>query len=131
MLRIAICDDETNSLSLMISLLQEFRLASPFHFEYISFRNGMELTAVLEQGNRFDVYCLDIVMPGFDGISLGKEIRRQDKSAQIVYFTSSPEFALESYSVHAADYILKPVTKETIFSVLTNVLEQIEQKEPQ
>ena len=129
MFRLAICDDETHSLSHMISLIEEYRLVSPFHFEYASFHNGLELASVLEHGKHFDVYCLDIVMPGYDGIELGKEIRDYDKSPQIIYFTSSPEFALESYAVRAANYVLKPITKETLFSVLNDVLEQIERKE--
>lgn len=129
MFRLAICDDETHSLAHMISLIEEYRLVSPFHFEYASFHNGLELASVLEHGKHFDIYCLDIVMPGYDGIELGKEIRDYDKSAQIIYFTSSPEFALESYAVRAANYVLKPITKETLFSVLNDVLEQIERKE--
>lgn len=127
MFRLAVCDDEIHSLAHMISLIEEYRLVSPFHFEYASFHNGIELASVLEHGKSFDIYCLDIVMAGFDGIQLGKEIREHDKSAQIIYFTSSPEFALDSYSVKAANYILKPVSKETFFSVLNEVFEQMEQ----
>lgn len=129
MFRIAVCDDEAHSLAHMISLIEEYRLTSPFHFEYASFHNGLELASVIEHGKHFDIYCLDIVMPGYDGIELGKEIRDYDKSAQIIYFTSSPEFALDSYSVKAANYVLKPITKETLFSVLNDILEQIEHKE--
>lgn len=129
MFRLAICDDEIHSLAHMISLMEEYRSTSPLHFEYASFHNGIELASILEQGKRFDIYCLDIVMPGFDGIKLGKEIRQYDKSAQIIYFTSSAEFAFDSYSVKAANYILKPVTKETLFSALNEVFEQMEQQE--
>lgn len=129
MFRLAVCDDDTRSLTHMISLLEEYRLMSPFHIEYTSFHNGLELASVLEHGKHFNIYCLDIVMPGFDGIELGKEIRNFDKSAQIIYFTSSPEFALESYSVKAANYILKPVTKEKLFSTLTEVIEGIKHTE--
>lgn len=129
MFRLAICDDEMHSLAHMISLIEEYRSTSSFHFEYVSFHNGIELASVIEQGKHFDIYCLDIVMPKFNGIELGREIRQLDKSAQIIYFTSSPEFALESYSVKATNYILKPISKETLFSVLTEVLEQMEQKE--
>mgnify|MGYP003289814431 CR=1 FL=1 len=129
MFRLAICDDEMHSLAHMISLIEEYCLISPFHLEYASFHNGVELASVLEQGKHFDIYCLDIVMPRFDGIELGKEIRLYDKSAQIIYFTSSPEFAFDSYSVKAANYVLKPISKDTLFSVLNEVLEQMEQKE--
>lgn len=129
MFRLAICDDEMHSLAHMISIIDKYCSISPFQIEYASFHSGIELASVLEQGKHFDIYCLDIVMPGFDGIELGREIRQYDKSAQIIYFTSSPEFALDSYSVKAANYVLKPVSEETIFSVLNEVLEQMEQKE--
>ena len=129
MFRLAICDDDPHTLVQMISMVEEYRLVSPFHFEYASFHNGLELASVIEHGKHFDIYCLDIVMPGYDGIELGKEIRDYNKSAQIIYFTSSPEFALDSYSVKAANYVLKPITKETLFSVLNDILEQIEHKE--
>ena len=129
MFRIAICDDDSYSLTHMISLIEEYRFVSPLPFEYTSFHNSIELASVLEHGKHFDIYCLDIVMPGFDGLQLGREIREYDKSAQILYFTSSPEFALESYSVHAANYVLKPVSKENLFKVLNEILEQMEHKE--
>ena len=129
MLRFAVCDDDSHSLSHMISLLEDYRLVSPFPFEYASFYSGVELASVLEQGKHFDIYCLDIIMPGFDGIELGREIRNVDKSAQIIYFTSSPEFALDSYSVKAFNYVLKPVSKERLFLVLNDVLEQIQHHE--
>jgi len=38
-------------------------------------------------------------MTGFTGIDVAKEIPTFDKTAPILFFTSSPEFALESYSV--------------------------------
>jgi len=48
------------------------------------------------------------MMPGFTGIDLANEIRGSDKTAPI----------LESYSVRAADYVLKPVSKEKLFLLL-------------
>ena len=129
MFRFAICDDETQSLTYMISLIKEYQQVSPFKIEYTAFHNGIELISALEHGKHFDIYCLDIVMPGFDGIELGKEIRKHDKSTQIIYTTSSPEFALDSYSVKAANYVLKPISKKVLFETLDDILEQMEQKE--
>ena len=83
----------------------------------------------MEKKRTFDIYLLDILMPGFSGIDLAKDIRDFDHNAQIIFFTASPEFALESYSVKAFNYILKPVTKEKLFSALTDVLELIENKQ--
>lgn len=69
-------------------------------------------------------------MPGFMGIDVAKEIRTFDKAASVLFFTSSPEFALESYLVKAINYILKPVSKEKLFFAFDELTEQLrEEKE--
>lgn len=40
---------------------------------------------------------------------------RFDKIAPIIFFTSSSEFALQSYSVNAINYVLKPISREKLF----------------
>jgi DNA-binding LytR/AlgR family response regulator len=64
-------------------------------------------------------------MPGFTGIDVAKEIRSYDKTAPILFFTSSLEFALESYSVKAINYVLKPISKEKLFFTFDDMLERI------
>jgi DNA-binding LytR/AlgR family response regulator len=53
-----------------------------------------------------------------DGITAAREIRAFDDAADIVFLTTSPGFAYESYSVHALDYLLKPIRAELLFPVL-------------
>jgi len=96
--------------------------------EYAVFPNGFDLISALEKGKRFDIYCLDIIMPGFTGIDVAKEIRAYDKTAPILFFTSSPEFALESYSVKAINYVLKPISKEKLFFTFDDMLAHIKVK---
>ncbi len=124
-MQIAICDDNIDDLSHMVQLLNLYRTSKNFSCEYAVFPNGFELISALEKGKRFDLYCLDIIMPGFTGIDVAKELRGLDKTAPILFFTSSPEFALESYSVKAINYILKPITKEKFFFTFDELLEQI------
>ncbi len=128
MVQIAICDDNIDELSNMVQLIDLYRTTKNFSCEYAVFPNGFELISVMEKGKMFDIYCLDIIMPGFMGIDVAKEIRKFDKTAPIIFFTSSPEFALESYSVRAVNYVLKPITKEKLFFTLDEVLEQIKGK---
>ncbi len=125
MLQIAICDDNVDELSNMVQLINLYRASKNFSCEYAVFPNGFELISTLEKGKHYDVYFLDIIMPGFMGIDLAKEIRSFNKTATILFFTSSPEFALESYSVKAINYVLKPITKEKFFFTFDEVLEQI------
>jgi len=125
MLQIAVCDDDIDELSNMVQLINLYRLSKNVSFEYAVFTNGFELISVLEKGKRFDIYCLDIIMPGFMGIEVAKEIRSFDQTALILFFTTSPEFALESYSVKAINYILKPISIEKFFITFDDMLEQI------
>ncbi|PHV70551.1 DNA-binding response regulator [Sporanaerobium hydrogeniformans] len=125
MVQIAVCDDNIDELSNMVKLINLYRASKNFSYEYAVFPNGFELISALEKGKRFDIYCLDIIMPGFMGIDVAKEIRTFDKTAPILFFTSSPEFALESYSVKAINYVLKPISKEKLFITFDEVLEQI------
>lgn len=125
MIQIAICDDNIDELSNIVQLINLYRISKNFSCEYAVFHNGFDLIATLEKGKRFDIYCLDIIMPGLMGIDAAKEIRGFDKTAPILFFTSSTEFALESYSVKAINYVLKPITKEKFFFTLDEVLEHI------
>ncbi len=128
MLQIALCDDNIDELSNMVQLIDLYRTSKHLSCEHAVFPNGFEIISALEKGKRFDIYCLDIIMPGFTGIDVAKEIRGFDKTAQILFFTSSPEFALESYSVKAINYMLKPISKEKLFFTFDELLEQIKTK---
>jgi len=128
MLQIAICDDNIDELSNMVQLINQYRASRNLSCEYAVFPNGFELVSSLEKGKRFDIYCLDIIMPGFTGIDVAKEIRNSDKTAPILFFTSTPEYALESYSVNAINYVLKPISKEKFFFTFDEMLEKIKVK---
>jgi DNA-binding LytR/AlgR family response regulator len=118
--RIAICDDDKLELLKIGQFVNEF-LNSSFtecKIEVLSFGSSIELISQLESDNNFDLFLLDIIMPGLNGIELASEIRSRDKVAKILFLTSSPEFAVDSYSVGAFNYLLKPVQKDKLFSVL-------------
>ena len=129
MLQIAVCDDNIDELSNMVQHLDKYRISRNLSCEYAAFINGFDLITVLEKGKQFDIYLLDIIMPGFDGMETAKAIRTLDKYAPILFFTSSPEYALESYSVKAINYVLKPVSEEKFFITFDELLEQINVKE--
>ena len=57
-------------------------------------------------------------MQGTDGLAAAREIRGFDDAADIVFLTSSPGFAYESYGVRALEYLLKPVSARVLFPIL-------------
>ena len=81
-----------------------------------------KLLADIEAGVRFDVLFLDVLMPGINGINAAREIRRYDTAVQIIFVTSSSEFAVQSYVVGAYYYQLKPIWKDSFFRLTDAVL---------
>lgn len=116
-MRIAICDDDQRELERLTALLINYRANKKIELSFHVFKSGTELLFDFK-GDEYDLIILDILMPGIDGIQTTKEIRQMDKEAKIILLTSSPEFALESYSVGAYYYLLKPATDKTLFPLL-------------
>ena len=58
----------------------------------------------------YDVFLLDIYMHNMSGIQVAEEIRKKDKYVLIIFITSSKDYAVEVYRVHASDYLLKPIS---------------------
>jgi two-component system, LytTR family, response regulator len=71
--------------------------------------NPLEATEIITRFNP-DIIFLDIEMPDFSGIDLLR--KKITDTALIVFITSHPEFALESYELEAFDYLLKPLSSE-------------------
>ena len=114
---IALCDDQAEELSSLAHLLEEWQDGRHSRVPVRAFRSA---DALLEsaRAERFTLYLLDVMMPGTDGMAAAREIRSFDEEAALVFLTSSPGFAYESYSVHAMEYLLKPVSRERLFPVL-------------
>ncbi len=72
----------------------------------------------------YDLLLLDVLMPEIGGIQAAKEIRRYNDAVKIVFLTSTPEFALESYQVKALNYLLKPATAEQLFPMLDKLVDE-------
>ncbi len=123
MLRIAICDDMPEFLQKTSDLICQWQNRPEF-FSLETFSDGDSLIAV-HAGKPFDIIFLDVVMPLLNGIETAREIRQTDRSVKIVFLTSSAEFAVESYTVKADNYLLKPVSPEALYRCLDELNEDI------
>ncbi len=120
MIRIGICDDSS-----------AFLHQTKFMIDHWDNRPQDIITELFEDGdalilahsqNPFDIILLDIVMPMLNGIDAAKELREKDKNVKIVFLTSSAEFALDSYTVKASNYLLKPLEPTQFFTCLDELI---------
>ena len=107
MLKIAFCDDDLEILKELGILLDKYKKERDEDLTYTVFQSPLELLAAIEKGFSFDISFLDILMPGENGIETAKEIRQYDNNMKIIFLTSSPEFAVQSYTVGAYFYQVK------------------------
>ncbi|MDD2510439.1 MAG: LytTR family DNA-binding domain-containing protein [Syntrophomonas sp.] len=125
-MKIAICDDDSPELDRISSFIATYRQEMKVSLTYKTFQSATELLSTMSSGD-YDILLLDILMPGISGMQAAHEIRAFDAGVRIIFLTSSPEFALESYAVKAYDYILKPASKDKLFSILDALIAE-EQK---
>lgn len=114
---IAMCDDRMEELEVLTDLLELWQTERQATLRFKTFRGSAELLDAVRK-EPFTLYLLDVMMHGTDGLAAAREIRSFDDTASIVFLTSSPGFAYESYSVRALDYLLKPIRAERLFSIL-------------
>ena len=124
MIKIAFCDDDLSVLRELSALMDKYRVERNQNIMYASFNSPLELLTEVERGTRLDIIFLDVLMPAQNGISTAMEIRQYDTSVKIIYLTSSAEYAVDSYSVGAYFYQLKPIWQESFYRLMDSVLSE-------
>lgn len=129
MLRIAVCDDEEKQLNEIAELLETyFQSRHSLGGQVETFRSGGLLLDQAAVAGGFDFYILDILMPELNGIETGRRLRALGEDGEIIYLTSSNDFAADSYDVRAFFYLLKPVDENKLFQVLDRAVKKLNQR---
>jgi DNA-binding LytR/AlgR family response regulator len=118
---IAACDDQIEELEKLTALLQAWQSDRRSDVRFQTFRSGGQLLDAA-RAERFTLYLLDVLMPGMTGMDAAREIRSFDAAADIIFLTTSPGFAYESYGVRALEYLLKPISGGLLFPVLDKLM---------
>ncbi len=109
MYRIGICDDEKVLLEELCRMCGQILSQLGIEYEMETFGSVKELKEALDLGERFHLLCLDILMPGENGMEFAYELRKRDEETSILFVTNSTDFLLEGYGVRPIQYLLKPV----------------------
>jgi len=137
MIRTVIVDDERLARDRLATLLRDFK-----DIDVVAQAgDGVSAVEVIET-QKPDLVFLDVQMPGLDGFGVLKSTRHPPV---VVFATAYDEYALKAFEVHAADYLLKPVSRarleQTLHRIrarlsgqaplqeLTALLERIEQRD--
>ena len=128
MITLAICDDDHHDLIHISNLVNQYKIDRKLSFDMDIFFSPLDLLNSMEK-TQYDILLLDILMPGFNGISTAKEARMLQSDTNIIFLTSSPEYAIDSYSVGAYYYFLKPCTALQVYPVLDKLFSTLLQSD--
>ncbi|GBU23573.1 hypothetical protein R83H12_00189 [Fibrobacteria bacterium R8-3-H12] len=116
-------DDNVLALEELVSSIKEACPNDNVH----SFSKPSELLDFAKE-NVCDIAFLDIEMWGMNGIELAQKLKEINSKTNIVFVTGYSKYALDSYTVKASDYVMKPVTKEAVNQALENLRHPIQVK---
>ena len=127
--QIAICDDSAEILCELSAAVRKWAEKEKIHFLLENFSSAEPLLFRSSEKPDFDILLLDIEMPGMNGIELAKKIRQKNDHLQIIFITGFPDFIAEGYEVSALHYLMKPVSEEKLFQVLSRAAEKLQKAE--
>lgn len=104
-MRIALCDDQIEYAETLLVKLKSFEAFSCAKLDLFS--SGDQLLQSMEKGNIYDLFFLDIDMPGIDGLELGKRLNSYCKKAIIIFVTNHEKYAIDAFDCDACGYLLK------------------------
>lgn len=125
-MKIAICDDRSEQIEIINNAVnQYFRLLNDVAVEVETFDRAFDFLYAHEK-NKFNIVLLDICMPGMLGTDVAREIRQRRDNTEIVFLTTSDEFAVDAFQVKAAHYLLKPFTQSDFDEALDRVMQNMD-----
>lgn len=116
--KVALCDDNELQLMMIEDIVAEYFKEKQVDAQINTFTGGRKLIEYVKKNGGFQVYILDMLMPGLTGIDIGKELRKLGDEGQIVYLTATDKYAVESYEVGALYYLVKPIDAVSIAKAL-------------
>lgn len=124
MVQVFVCDDDIYVSEWFRLAVDEYAKDRHTGIQVNTFTDIQEMVSSILHGFQPDVIFLDVLFPNANGISSVKNIIDKLKKSRVILMTSSRDFALEGYAIHAYDYMLKPLNKQTVFRLLDNMPNQ-------
>ena len=115
MIAIAV-DDERLMLGALVSAIK----ASPDIADVFQFSDCDEALNFVK-GNSVDIAFLDINMRGMGGLALAEKIIDACPDCKIVFCTGYEEYAIPAFKLHAAGYLMKPISAKDVQLEIDNI----------
>ena len=117
--RLLIVDDEIPFTANLLKLL------SRKGYEVSAVNDGYSALRIIEE-QEFDVVILDQKMPGIDGVTTLKELKKKRPHMEVIMLTGhgSIESGIQGLQLGAFNYVMKPVTFPELLEQIVHAYER-------
>lgn len=118
MTKILVVDDENSMLTAMKYLLGD-------KYEVTFCDSGFKALEVIKKTN-FDIVLLDMVLGDVSGNEILRKIKERNKDTNVIIISGydKKEFVFDAGKYGADDYIVKPVDKDELLNLISNLLKK-------
>ena len=127
--RAAIVDDSAQDGAFVREILTCWADQRGLALEAAVFSSAERFLFQYAQDKDWDLLLLDIEMGAMDGVTMAKRVREHNEAVQIVFITGYSDYIMEGYEVAALHYLMKPVNRQKLLTVLDRALEKRRQEE--
>lgn len=101
-------------------------------FDVTLCRDGEEALNAFRK-ETYDLCIFDVMMPKKDGFSLGKDVRKMNRTVPIIYATAKGmmEDKTQAFELGGDDYITKPFRIEELLLRINALLKRVNSQEPE
>lgn len=128
-MKIAIVDDMHRDRICLASYIKKYFSTRNVPYEIVEFSSGEEFLDHFVK-DAYDLVFMDIYMKQKNGMEAAKEVYQKDPKVSIVFQSTSDEFGVASYAVHALYYLLKPYSEEEFIQAMGKYQKQKGFEEP-
>ena len=120
MIRLAVCDDQQEYAAQVETVIKRCFREQGIASEILRYTDSRMLIYDIQENEHFDIFCLDIEMPGMSGMELAAEIRKRLPEALIMFITSHTQYAIKAYELSIFRYIPKSELETCLTMALTD-----------
>ena len=119
---IALCEEDSSDAAKILNILDDYEDELRRELRVRHFTDAESLIQSVTDGSYIpDIIMTGINLPGISGIEAVKKLRAGNFSGEVIFITASENYALEAWELCARQYIIKPATKDKIFSALGRI----------
>ncbi len=127
--KIAICDDSNADREYVLKMVNRWAAEAGQVVHTDTFTSAENFLFHYAEESDYDILLLDIEMGAMDGVTMAKQLRKNNDTVQIVFITGYSDYISEGYEVAALHYLMKPVKEEKLCSVLYRAAEKLAKNE--